>query len=162
MTTKTTYHPADLPTEHPRRVMRDLSREAFIEQHGSGTLQKSARLGINVDEAYLQERVQVEFGIGFEITKRSWVVYTDLMLEPCQAMTELGWHAERMIELRPFESDVFLCKEFVVQNANGASRRGAGIWVKETSAPWLPAGHMVFAMLTERTDKGYGPARNPF
>lgn len=162
MTHTVAYHEKDLPADHTRRVLRDLSTEAFIESHGSGTLRKSARLGFNIQEAYLQERAQVEFGAGFEVVPGSRVTYSDLKLVPAAALTELGWHAERMIEMRPFESDKFLCKQFEVEYADGRIREGAGILVEQTSAKWVPQGHMVFAIVAEKVNGKYQPAQNPF
>lgn len=162
MTTLVSYHEQDLPPEHPRRMLRELSAADFIEQFGSGTLRKSARLGFNIQDAYLQERAQVEFGAGFEVIPGSRVTYSDIKLVPGAALTELGWHAERMIELRPFESDCFQCKQFELEYADGSVREGAGILVLRTSASWLPLGQMVLAIVTEKRNGQYLSAMNPF
>jgi hypothetical protein len=162
MTKIVEFAETDLAGGHPRRKLRELTREAFIEKYGSGTLRKSERLGFNVQDVYLRERAQLEFGYGFEVVARSRVTYTDIKLVSCAAMTELGWHAERMIEMRPFESDVFMCKTFEVEYADGRKREGAGILVGETSAAWVPQGNMVLAIVTERHNGAYEAAINPF
>lgn len=162
MTDIVNYMENDLGTETPRRKVRDLSKDEFIVLYGSGTLRKSQRLGFDIQDAYLQERVRFEFGSGFEAIQRSRVTYSDLKLEPCQALTELGWHAERMITLRPFESDDFVCKQFDVEYANEQVRHGAGILVRHTSCSWIPKGYMVFSMVTERKFGKYQTAINPF
>jgi hypothetical protein len=151
-----------LPQDHPRRQLRDLTREEFIEKFGSGTLRKSARLGFYIQDAYLRERAQVEFGYGFEIVARSRVTYSDIKLVPGAPLTELGWHAERMIEMRPFGEDEFLCKQFEVEYADGNKREGAGILVWKTSAHWIPQGQMVLAIVAERVHGEYRGAINPF
>ena len=161
-TTIVNFIPEDLPETHARRVLRTMNKETFIERWGSGTLRKSHKLGFNVHEAYLQERARFEFGTGFEILPSSRITYSDIKLVPCQGMTELGWHAERMIELRPFESDKFICKQFDIEYSNETKKFGAGIMLWETSAPWIPQGHMVFSVVTELIDNKYQPAQNPF
>ena len=152
----------DIAEIFPRRQLRCLSQQEFIEQYGSGTLRKSQKLGFNIQEAYLKERVRFEFGHGFEILPRSRITYSAIKLESCQAITELGWHAERMIEMRPFASDSFICKQFEVEYANEKIREGAGILVEKTSAPWLPAGYMIFCIVTEKKHGIYQSAINPF
>lgn len=156
------YLPQDLPPEHSRRKLRDLSMDEFIENYGSGTLRKSKKLGFGVQEAYLAERTKFEFGEGFKIAYASRVAYNDIHLVPCQGMTELGWHAERMIELRPFESDVFVCKNIDVEFSEKERLVGAGIIVKETSAKWIPKGFAIFAVVTVLNNGKYQPAINPF
>lgn len=71
-------------------------------------------------------------------------------------------HAERMITLRPFEEDEFLCKQFEVEYADGKKREGAGILVWETSVRWVPLGYRVLAIVAERKDGAYLAAVNPF
>lgn len=156
------YVDGDLPATHPRRALRDMSMEEFIEKWGSGTLRKSQKLGFNVREAYLKERARFEFGEGFMIIQRSYVAYTDVNLVSCQGMTELGWHAERMIQLRPFESDKFLCKQIDVDMGESGRIVGAGIIVSKTSAKWIPLGYSVFSVVTEFKNGKYSPAINPF
>jgi len=162
MTQHSSYHDNDLPATHPRRILRDLPQAAFVELYGSGTLRKSARLGFDIQEAYLQERAQLEFGLSFEVVSRSRVTYSDIKLVPCAALTELGWHAERMVELRPFESDSFVCKQFEVEYADGQIKEGVGILVKSTSASWVPKGSMVLAFVAQRKAGVYLAAENPF
>jgi hypothetical protein len=162
MTETIEYPPIGLSHDHPRRQLRDLTREEFIDKFGSGTLRKSARLGFYVQDAYLRERAQVEFGYGFEVVARSRVTYSDIRLVPGAPLTELGWHAERMIEMRPFEEDEFFCKQFEVEYADGKKREGAGILVWKTSAGWIPPGQMVLAIVAERVNGEYLGAINPF
>lgn len=161
-TNVTQYLPEDLPENHPRRKLRDLTMDEFIEKWGSGTLRKSKKLGFNIQEAYLKERARFEFGEGFEIVFSSRVTYSDIKLVSCQGMTELGWHAERMIELRPFESDVFQCKQFDISYEDNTKKIGAGIIVWSTSASWIPKGMIVLSVLTEQVNGKYQPAINPF
>lgn len=156
------YTEKDLPTTHPRRQLRDMSMEEFIEKWGSGTLRKSLKLGFNIQNAYLKERARFEFGEGFLIVLRSYVAYTDVNLVSCQGMTELGWHAERMIELRPFESDVFVCKQLDVDLGDDGRVVGAGIVLTKTSAKWIPVGYSVLSVVTEIKNNKFQPAINPF
>ena len=162
MTQTVTYVEQDLKLDHPRRQLRDMSKEEFIEKWGSGTLRKSAKLGFDIQEAYLKERVRFEFGTGFEVIQRSRVTYSDIKLVSSKALTELGWHAERMIELRPFESDIFVCKQFEIEYADGKIKEGAGILVKETSCTWIPQGFMVYSVVAEKHGGQFKDAINPF
>lgn len=152
----------ELPENHPRIQLRTMSKEEFIEKWGSGTLRKSHKLGFDVNDAYLNERVKFEFGIGFEIIQRSRVTYSDIKLVSCQSLTELGWHAERMIELRAFSADEFVCKQFDIEYADGKIKQGAGLLVLITSAPWVPNGYIIFSVISERRNNQYLPAINPF
>ncbi len=147
---------------HSRRKIREMSQQDFIEHCGSGTLRKSYQLGFDIQEAYLQERAKFEFGEGFEIIQRSRVTYSDIKLVKSQAMTELGWHAERMIMTKAFDSDQFVCKQFEIEYAEGRIKHGIGILVKESSAQWIPNGYMVFAIVAERMNGQYLNAINPF
>ena len=151
------YSPLDLPENHPRRRLRDLTQAEFIQQYGSGTLRKSNSLGFDVREAYLQERVRLEFGQGFELIQRSRLVYQDPKLAACQGITELCWHLERMITLRPFESDVFVPKYLEVTYADDSVKHSYGIFVHYTSAKWIPPGYIAIAHVapvSKRADQG--------
>lgn len=154
--------PNDISQEHLRYKIRHLSQDEFISQYGSGTLRKSAKLGFNIYETYLQERARFEFGQGFECVVRSRVTYSDIKLVPSKSLTELGWHAERMIEMTPFASDTFLCKQFEVEYADNKVKEGAGILVWETSAPWIPQGYTILSIVSVRKDGKYLDAINPF
>lgn len=162
MTTICDFIKEDLPIDHPRRLMRELTQQEFIDKYGSGTLKKSQKLGFNIQEAYLKERTRFEFGQGFECIQRSRVTFSDIKLVSCQSLTELGWHTERMIELRPFESDIFMCKQFEVEFVDNKLKEGAGILVWKTSAYWIPKGHMIFSIVSEKKNGEYLPAINPF
>lgn len=163
MTEVVPYQEADLPAGHPRRILRDLDQETFIAKYASGSLRKSAKLGFDIKEAYLRERVKLEFGLGFDVIQKSWVMFNDPKFQSSQGVTEFCWHLERMIELRPFESDTFVAKELDIEKPDQSKRKGLGIFVKHTSAPWLPRGYIVYALVAERDAKGnLGPAINPF
>ena len=152
----------DIFSGHNRYVFRHLGKDDFITKFGSGTLKKSHKLGFNIDDTYIQERTRFEFGLGFECVPSSRVTYSDIKLVSCQAFTELGWHAERMIEMNPFQSDIFVCKQFDVEYSSNKMKSGAGILVKQTSAPWIPKGYIVFSIVAEKKGKKYKNAINPF
>ena len=67
-----------------------------------------------------------------------------------------------MVELRPFESDSFVCKQFEVEYADGQIKEGVGILVQSTSASWVPKGSMVLAFVAQRKAGVYLAAENPF
>jgi hypothetical protein len=162
MTTSVSYNERDIFEGHPRRKIRDMSQADFIENLGSGTLRKSHKLGFDIQDVYLQERTRFEFGLGFEIIQRSRVTYTDIKLVSHQAMTELGWHAERMIEMRPFDSDKFVCKQLDIEYPNEVKKQGYGIFVAETSCPWLPKGFIIFSLVVEVKNGKILDSINPF
>ena len=139
--------------------MREMSINDWISKYGSGTLQKSQKLGFDVYDKYLEERVKFEFGFGFEILPKSYLTVSDIKLVSASALTELGWHLERMIEIRPYESDWFLAKYIQLGTDN---RQGGCILLKETSASWIPKGMMVFAMVAPFDNGKYLEAVNPF
>ena len=78
------------------------------------------------------------------------MTYSDIKLVPSHALTELGWHAERMIELRASEGDEFVCKQFEVEYVDGRIRQGAGILLKETSCAWVLQGFMIYTIVAEK------------
>lgn len=139
-----------------RRVaVRTMSAEDFVERHASGTLRKNKRLGMVWREQYLHERVSYEFGWTFECQPRSRVTFGDAYTEGDEkAITEAGWHIERYLELSVFPEDRFETKYVNVEYKDGTQREGIGIVVRETSAPFVPAGHLVFAIVAE-----YDPQR---
>ena len=142
-------------------VLRNMSFEDFILNFGSGTLSKSYKLGMNVNDEYFAQRVRFEFGNSFEILHSSRITYSALKLTPCFPLTELGWHAERMIELRNFEEDVFKVKYLTAEYPDGTIKEGAGIIV-QTPAPWLPKGVFIFAFVSLKVNGVFQEAINPF
>jgi hypothetical protein len=147
-----------------RVAIRNLSEEDWIEKHGSGTLRKNKRIGFTYRTQYLSERVAYEFGYGFEIVPRAQITFGDPITEgECPSLTEAGWHIERYLELDPF-GDYFEAKYIHASYRDNTQREGVGIIVRETSAPWLPAGHIVFSIVAEfdPAKKDWKHAINPF
>jgi hypothetical protein len=148
-----------------RRVgVRTMSDEAFVEHHASGTLRKNKRIGMAWREQYLSERTAYEFGWCFECLPRSRVTFGDAYTEGDEhAITEAGWHIERYLELAVFPEDQFEAKYLNVEYKDGVVREGIGIIVRQTSAPWVPGGHLVFAIVAEYDPaaRGFKPAENP-
>lgn len=146
-----------------RVSIRTMDGDAWIEKHGSGTLRKNKRIGMSYRDQYLKERVAYEFGYGFEILPRTRVEWGVAITEgDCHAVTEAGWHIERYLEMSIFPEDYFECKHISVSTEMG-KRSGIGIICRQTSAPWIPAGYRVFAIVAQvdKTDH-YLPAVNPF
>ena len=143
---------------------RSMPEADWIENHSSGTLRKCKRIGFSYRTQYLAERVAYEFGFGFEIVPRSQITFGDAIAEQdCHPITEAGWHIERYMQLDVL-GDRFEAKYINVTRRDGTVAEGVGIIVRETSAPWIPAGHIVFSIVTE-FDKQLGEWRdaiNPF
>ena len=150
---------------HKRRtVIRYMSEDEWIEQHGSGTLRKNKRIGFTYRTQYLAERVAYEFGYGFQILPRSQITFGDPITEgDCHSITECGWHIERFMNMDVFDDKV-QAKYIHASFRDETKKEGVGIIVRETSAPWLPAGHIVFAIIAEFNPytKEWEDAINPF
>jgi hypothetical protein len=152
------------PAMANRVAIRTMEADSFIERHASGTLRKNRRLGMVWRDQYLHERVAYEFGWEFECLPRSRVTFGDAYTEgDTPSLTEAGWHIERYLELSPFPEDQFQTKYINVEYKDGAAREGVGMVVRQTSAAWLPAGQLVFAIVApfDPVKKVWLPARNP-
>lgn len=144
---------------------RTMSADQWIEIHASGTLRKNKRLGMTWRAQYLEERTAYQFGWEFEIQPRSRIMFGDAFTEGDEsAVTEAGWHIERYITMNAFNEDRFECKYVNVEYSTGEKKEGIGIIVRETSAQWVPKGHIVFAIVAEfDTEAGeWVGANNPF
>jgi hypothetical protein len=131
-------------------AVRTMDADQFVERHASGTLRKNKRLGMVWREQYLEERVAYEFGWEFQCLPRSRVTFGDAYTEgDTSALTEAGWHIERYIELCPYPEDQFETKYINVEYKDGSAREGVGMICRQTSAPWVPGGHIVFAIVAQ-------------
>jgi hypothetical protein len=145
-------------------AVRTMDADAFVEKHASGTLRKNKRLGMVWREQYLDERVAYEFGWEFQCLPRSRVTFGDAYTEgDTSALTESGWHIERFIELNPFAEDEFVAKYINVEYKDGIVREGVGMICRQTSAQWVPGGHIVFAIVAtyDPAKKIWHEAKNP-
>lgn len=132
------------------RKLRGLSEDEFIDLHASGTLRKTKRLKFATRQLYLQERTCYEFGFGFEVLPRTHVTFGDAIAEgDCHVVTESAWHIERYVTFNSSPQDVFECKYITVSNPDGVKREGIGIIVRQTTAQFVPPGHLVFAIVGE-------------
>lgn len=126
---------------------REMSAEEWVETYGTGTLRHAKFLGLRWKSQYLEERTAFEFGWEFQCVPASRVTFGDVKAEgDCRAITELVWHTRRMRALHPFAGDDFIPKYFFLTEEGDHTTEGVGIWVKTTTAPWVPEGHMVFAI----------------
>ena len=131
-------------------TLRQMDAEAFVERHASGTLRKNKRIGMVWREQYLHERAAYEFGWTFECLPRSRVTFGDAYTEgDVHALTEAGWHIERYIEMRSFPEDEVEAKYLNVEYKDGAVREGVGMVMRQTSATFVPGGHLEFALVAE-------------
>lgn len=148
-----------------RMDIRFLTADEWIEQHASGTLRKNKRLGFAWQDQYIAERIPYEYGWCFECVPASRVMWGRPYTEgDCHAITESGWHIERYFELKFFPEDIFEAKYLMVEYADGTTKEGVGIVIRQTSAKWVGQGKLVFAIVAEY-DKETGKwleASNPF
>ncbi|MES2953666.1 MAG: hypothetical protein V4674_03870 [Patescibacteria group bacterium] len=148
-----------------RLAVREMSADTFVENHASGTLRKNKRLGMAWRKQYLEERTCYEFGWKFECIERSRLTFGDAYTESdCHSVTEAGWHIERLITLSVFPEDRYEAKYIHVEYATGEKKEGIGVIVRQTSAQFVPEGHLVFAIVAEFDPemKEWLHAENPF
>lgn len=149
-------------SHRPRMALRAMSADEWVEAHASGTLRKAKRIGFAWRSLYLKERVAYEWGWEFEIVPKSHVQCGIPQVEgDSHPVTEAGWHIERYMTLNPFETDIFEPAYITVSGEE--KREGIGLVLKTTDAPWIPQGHVIFAIVAELEPLTgqYMPARNP-
>src|SRR5262249_23627742 len=151
------------PPLQRRVALRLMSAEEFIEKHASGTLRKNKHLGMVWRAPYLQESTAYEFGWGFECLPRSRVSFGGAFTEgDCQPITEAGWLCERYISLAIFPEDRCEVK-YINVDYGEEKKEGIGLIVRDTSASFIPDGHIVFGIVAEFDPlrKKWKQARNP-
>jgi len=132
----------------------------------SGTLRKNSRLGFKYLSQLEHEAICQVLGYGFESMQSSYITFNDPVTEgDCHALTEVGWHFDRLLHIHPFDEDRFELKYINIQDINGnIERQGVGIIVRETSIQWIRSGTLVFSLLAEYNskDKKWSECINPF
>lgn len=152
------------PALERRVALRRMEADEFIDRHASGTLRKNKRLGMAWRAQYLAERTAYEFGWGFECLPRSRVTFGDAYTEGDErALTEAGWLCERHITLATFPEDRYEVKYLNVDYGDDRRKEGVGLILRETSAGFVPDGHIVFAVVAEfdPVRKAWSAAHNP-
>lgn len=149
------------------RQLRSLSETDWIAKHGSGSLQKAKEIGFSYRSLYLQERCAHDFGWTFQVLPRTRVTFGDALMEgDCAPLTETCWFAKRLIERNIFpDSDryeVKYIKTYKMDITEDSYSEGVGVVVRTTSASWIPAGHLVFAIIAHWDGSRWMEARNPF
>lgn len=148
-----------------RVSIRLMKEDDFIEKHASGTLRKNKRLGFTWRSQYLHERSAFEFGYPFECMPRNRVTFGDPYTEGDEkSLTEAGWHIDRYLTMSLFPEDYFEAKYISLEYpTNTFCREGVGIIVRQTSAPWVPSGFLLFAIVAEydRPNRKWLEAVNP-
>jgi hypothetical protein len=148
-----------------RIAIRKMGADEFVNKHASGTLRKNKSLGMAWRSQYLHERVAYEFGWEFECLPRSRIMFGDAYTEgDCSAITEAGWHIERYMNLNIFPEDKIEAKYIHVEYPCGERKEGIGMIIRETSAPFIPAGNLVYSIVAEYDTKKekWKKANNPF
>ena len=150
----------------PRQALRNMGTDEWIETHASGTLRKNKRLGFAYRPQYLHERCAWEYGHVFEVLPRSRVTFGDPITEgDCKPVTEAGWFIDRYMTIGKtiFPKDYYECKYIFADRGDGTKTEGVGIVVRATCSTWLPAGHILFAIVAEYDphQERFLPAQNP-
>ena len=144
--------------------MRSKSEADWIDNHASGTLRKSKKLNFSYRKLYLQERVAYEFGYGFSITPRSNISFGDALIEgDCHELTEACWHSERLLSFNRFPDTDFYEVKYMNVTLPEDVEEGIGLIVRQTSAVWVPDGHIVYAIITkfDKVQNKWCKAENP-
>lgn len=144
--------------------VRTMSKETFIETHGSGTLRKNARIGLKHNAQYWDERIAYEFGWEFQMLPASRVTIGDAQTEgDVKGLTEYGWFVERYMMTRVFPEDVIKPCFIQIEDAEGNRTEGNGIVIESTSFS-VPSGKVVFAFVTifNTETNEWEQALNPF
>lgn len=145
-------------------AQRSMSADAWVDEHGSGTLRKNKRIGFAWKSQYREERVAYEFGWTFECVPASRVMWGIPITEgDCHSVTEAGWHIERFFTRNVFAEDFYEAKYIRVEYPDGSSKEGIGLVLRQTSAAWVGDGQLVFAIIAEYVPGvGWKDAENPF
>lgn len=145
--------------------LRTMSVDDFIENHASGTLRKSKKIGFRWQNLYKEERVAYEFGWCFECVPVTRVCFGDAVTEgDCHSVTEAAWHIERYITKSLYPEDVWQAKYLQIEYADGSKKEGIGLICRQTSAEWIGQNNILFAMVAEfnTTTMEWEDAQNPF
>mgnify|MGYP000888473030 FL=1 len=128
---------------------RQASHEDWMDIHASGTCRKNARLGFAYKQQLLHERVAWEFGYAFNLCPTSRITTGIPLTEgDCKPVTEAGWHIDRLLSRNPFPEDVYTVAYIYISGPDG-NREGIGVVLETTSAPFIPNGHTVYAIIAE-------------
>lgn len=144
--------------------IRTMSKEEFIENHGSGTLRKNKKIGLKHNLQYWEERIAYEFGWEFRMLPSTRVTMGNAQTEgDVKGLTEFGWFVERFMSTRVFKEDLIEPVYLQIEDVDGTRSEGNGIFVKQTSFE-VPKGYVVFAVITPfNTETGeWEEALNPF
>lgn len=146
--------------------LKDWLNTSDLADRLSGTLRKNARIGFKHQSQLEHEAICQTLGWGFEILPTTYLTFNDAVTEgDCHSLTEVGWHVDRILNINPFDEDVFELRYINIQNQEGfIIRQGVGLIVKKTSVQWIKKGSMCFALLTEYDNikKEWTDCVNPF
>jgi hypothetical protein len=150
----------------PAGVIRNMAYDEWVCNYASGSLQKAKKLGFSFRPLYLEERVAHEFGWGFKIAPRSRLTFGDALMEgDNSSLTETVWHSCRIIDRNQFpDSDVYEVKYINAYESDikeASAYEGVGLILRQTSAKWLPTGHIVYAIIAEWKNNRWERAQNP-
>ena len=144
--------------------VRTMSKAEFIENHGSGTLRKNARIGLKHNEQYWSERIAYEFGWEFQMLPATRVTIGEAQTEgDVKGLTEYGWFVERYMMTRVFEEDIVKPVFLQTEDSEGVKTEGNGIMIEQTSFG-IPTGKVIFAFITifNTETNQWEEALNPF
>lgn len=128
---------------------RNLDSEKWIDKHATGTLRKNKGIGFSWKTSYLYQRVAWEFGYWFKCRPKTRITFGDAITEDdCPACTEAGWLMERYLARNPIPDDYFEVKYIIVSpTQEEAGEEGIGLVLRETTAQWIPQGHLVYCIV---------------
>lgn len=149
----------------PAGQIRLLGEADWISNHASGSLQKAKKLGFSYRSLYLEERVAHDFGWTFKVIPKSRITFGDALMEGDNpSLTETCWFALRIMNRNHFpDTDYYELKYIKTYHTDlkgEEGEEGIGLILRQSSAMWLPKGHLVYSIIAEWDGKWKG-ASNP-
>ncbi len=114
----------------------------------------------------MEEAIAQVLGWEFKTIPSSYVTTGIPMAEgDCPAITEFGWHLDRIQAFGIWGADKYQAGWINVTNQEGiVEAAGLAIMLVETDISWIPNGNLVYAMIAEYDPKtkSWSETKNPF
>jgi hypothetical protein len=138
--------------------------EAWIKEHGSGSLLRALQEGMSYHDMYLHERVAFEVGAGFHAYPASRLLLGKAVASPdCPATTETCWYARVLRWRWRHVPHMTVQVQYAHLTEEHRTVEGLGIVVTGLNLSWLPAHRVLFAMTSiyDPKDHVWSPVENP-
>lgn len=144
-----------------RKALIDVCPEHWIATYGSGSLRYAVQEAMRWREMYLEERVALEYGYGFEAIHASRCLIGDaLAASNDPGTTETCWWARalRYRAQRDSRADKVQVVHARVTDGDGATTEGIALYLQPDPWPaWLPKDRKLIAFTTDAQGRGVNP-----